>query len=214
MGRLRVTHTVGAGVMLCVTWAWCAGFATNTAQPEPQKVPPEWEPSPEIRSPSDRRNVEEWAAIAAASKQAHTCLELERGPLRGFTGEKLVDLTRNIINGCFARQGASEQSEEVDALPFTYARHAPTGIPLELAYQCGCVVPSSCSVYARLQDVREDQCCGHGGAPLYNDDLGSTYGGCVPRELTTREQRMKACPARGEAPPARSRPADAYRGDD
>jgi hypothetical protein len=210
MGRSRVTHMVVAGVMLGVTAAWCSGISKNTAQPEPQPLPPEWEPSPEVRSPSDLRTVEEWAAIAAASNQARTCLELERGPLRGLTGEKLLELTRNIINSCFARQGSSEQSEQVDALPFTYARHARTGIPLELAYQCGCVTPTTCSVYARLQDVRQDQCCGQDRAPLYNDDFGSTYGGCVPRELTTPEQRGRACPVRGKALPAPSYPAGNY----
>jgi hypothetical protein len=214
MGRSRVTHMGVAGVILGVTAVWCTGFATNTEQPEPQKLPTEWDPSPEIRSPSDRRNVEEWAAVAAASNQARTCLERESGLLRDLTGEKLVELTRNIINSCFARQGSSAQSEQVDALPFSYARHGRIGTPLELAYKCGCVVPTSCSVYARLQDVREDQCCGQGGAPLYNGDLGGTYGGCVPGDLTTREQRMQACPARGGALPARSYPADARRGDD
>jgi len=205
---------VGAGVLLGASAAWCTGFVTNTPQPEPQKLPPEWRPSPEIRSPSDRRNVEEWAAIAAASNQARSCLDLERGPLQPLIGEKLLELTRDIINSCFARQGSSEQSEQVDALPFIYTRHAGTGIPLELAYKCGCVVPTSCSVYARLQDVREDQCCGRGGVPVYNGDLGGTYGGCVPRELTSVKQRFEACPAHGAALPARSYPADAYRNDD
>ena len=178
MARSRITHMVVAGVMLGLTAVWCPGFATNTAQPEPQALPPERAPSPEIRAPSDLRNVEEWAAMAAASNQARTCLERESGPLRSLTGEKLVELTRDIINRCFARQGSSAQSEQVAALPLTYGRHARTGIPLELAYKCGCVIPSSCSVYARLQGVREDQCCGHGGTPLYNGDFGETYGGC------------------------------------
>src|SRR5262249_3936397 len=138
----------------------------------------------------------------------------ERELLHGLTSEKLAELTRNIINSCFARQGSSEQSEQVEALPFTYARQARTGIPLELAYKCGCVVPESCFVYARLQDVREDQCCGQGGVPLYNGDFGATYGGCVPRELATPEPRSKACPARGAALPAPSYPAEAYRNED
>lgn len=204
---------VVAGVLLGTTAAWCTSFATNTPLPEPRKMPPEWGPSPELRSPSDRRNVEEWAAIAAASNQARSCLDLEKGAPQALTGEKLMELTRNIINSCFARQGSSEQSEQVDALPFIYTRHASTGIPVELAYKCGCVVPHSCSVYARLRGVREDQCCGHGGTPVYNGDLGATYGGCVPRELTSVEQRIQACPARGAALPARSQPADAHRND-
>jgi hypothetical protein len=49
---------------------------------------------------------------------------------------------------------------------------------------------------------------------VYNGDLGATYGGCVPRELTSLEQRREACPARGAALPARSYPADAYRNGD
>jgi len=211
MPRSHVSHKVVAGVLLSATAAWCTGLATNTPQPELQKMPPERRPPPEIRSPSDRRNVEEWAAIAAASNQARSCLELEKGPLQALTGEKLVALTRNTINGCFARQGSSEQSEQVDALPFVYTRHASTGLPVELAYKCGCVVPNTCSVYARLQDVREDQCCGHGGVPVYNGDFGATYGGCVPRELAPVEQRFETCPADGAALPARSYPADAYR---
>jgi hypothetical protein len=211
MPRSRVAHMVGACVMLGASAAWCTGLATNTPPPDQQHLPPKWSP---VRSERDLRSIEEWAAIAAASSLSRSCLELVKAPMQPLTGEDLVALTRTIINDCFARQGSSEQSEQVDALPFMYARHSRTGIPLELAYKCGCVVPTTCSVYARLQDVREDHCCGHGEVPVYNDDLGGTYGGCVPRELISGEPRSEACPAPGAALPARSRPARAYRGHD
>jgi hypothetical protein len=203
---------VVAGVLLGATAAWCC--ATNAPQPGPHETLPASGPSPEARSPPDRRNVEKSPAIAAASNQARSCLDLERRPSQALTGEPLLDLTRNIINSCFARQGSSAQAEQVDALPLVYARHASTGTPVELAYKCGCVVPRSCAVYARFAGVREDQCCGHGGVPVYNGDLDATYGGCVPPELASVEQQVEACPARGAALPARSYAADAYRGGD
>src|SRR5688572_16545917 len=200
MPRSRVAHIVGASVMLGGAAAWCIGLAANAPPPEQQPPPPEWYP---VRSESDLRNVEEWAAIAASSNQSRSCLDQAKRPTEALAGEDLAALTRTIINDCFARQGSSEQSEQVNALPFIYARHARTGIPLELAYGCGCVVPTTCSVYARLQDIREDHCCGHGAVPVYNDDFGGTYGGCVPQELVSGEPRSDACPGLGAALPAR-----------
>jgi hypothetical protein len=183
-----------------------SGFGTDQGHVEVRLLPPDQRQSLELVTPYTQRSVEDWARIARATHEAQTCLKRELGSVREVGHEELDALTLELVNGCFARQGTSEQAEQVDGLPFTYAIHRETGLPVELVYECGCIVPNRCWVFARFADVWEHECCERGGVPIDVD--GNYYGGCVPIELASPEQLKPSCNT-GEAPPPPSRFASA-----
>ena len=142
----------------------------------------------------NRRSVEDWIRIGTASNRALGCLREKVPEVETLGGVALAELTRELVNGCLARDGSKEQEDETDALPLTYALHQATGLPIDLEYHCGDVCPKYGVVHAHLVGVSEEDCCALGGTP----DLHAgwhVYTGCLPAELSTGELRRQRCTA-------------------
>ena len=164
----------------------CSGLEGNPLTPMA-------EPIAEVPiTPLTVRTVEDWARIGNASGRARSCLEAKVKKIEALGGLTLEAMTAELISGCFARAGSGEQRDQADALPFTYAVHQSTGLPLELVYFCSDVCPTKGRVSARWTDVAEEECCQRGGVP----DIHSgwpIYVGCVPEELSSLDQKEMHC---------------------
>jgi len=127
----------------------------------------------------------EQGARRASSERARACLESRvRSPQR-LAGSELQKLTDELVRACFSPAGTDQQDEESGALPFRYAIHEPSGLPLELSYHCSDLCPNQGHVRAHFADIALSVCRQRGGTPDIYNGFG-VYEGCTPPELVRR----------------------------
>jgi hypothetical protein len=124
---------------------------------------------------------------------ARRCLEQRAPKPRVLGTAALQELTAELVATCFAPAGSWEQESQRGALPYVYAIHEASGLPIQLDYFCTDVCPKYGDVLASLVGPSEQGCLQIGGVPD-RDNGWQSYSACLPDELLAWRRRGRLPP--------------------